>query len=427
MLLPQTTGMPFSASFQQGNANGSQPQTPMPAFSQPTGQTPFNQAQLFGPTPLTNATSNPQPPFGGGFTQQLPQRPASTPLAQSGKPFEQPAKVASHQTGSRNPFGVPVEAPPPVPKAPTLLELKTGFTSPTNAFGQPNNQDQNSASFASQINGGFGSASTPTQPSAGQNGSIMANVASSFLADLNAGSNKSALDATSPGTPSISTQFTSTTAFSSQPTGSTSATSNLSNPLQPQTTGFTGLKAFKPSSSFGASLLESLPPVPQSNPTAASSSPSPLGGTGANGSTGAGPSLGSLGTSLSSPSERSSTLPPFGSSFNPVASSTTGLGGFGALNAQPTGFNSTTNSSIGVGLRPQMTGGAANPFRASMFSQQTGMSGSAPQLPPSQFGSQFMSSNPTGAPPFGSNMFQNFGQTGQQPQQQPQSQTGSLI
>ena len=69
--------------------------------------------------------------------------------------------------------------------------------------------------------------------------------------------------------------------LNSQPTGATSPSSpsstSISPGLKPQTTGFSGLKAFKPSSSFGASLLESLPPItmPNSNSTGTAGGASP--------------------------------------------------------------------------------------------------------------------------------------------------------
>ena len=60
--------------------------------------------------------------------------------------------------------------------------------------------------------------------------------------------------------------------FGGQPTGSTALSTVSSQPtgapLCPQATGFhAGVTAFKPSPSFGASLSEALPPIPQSEPT----------------------------------------------------------------------------------------------------------------------------------------------------------------
>ena len=106
----------------------------------------------------------------------------------------------------------------------------------------------------------------------------MASVASSFSYQ---NGNTSEHKTGAPGLPGFpgSFQNTGTTAsetarsdsvfssLSSQPTSATTAsgTPSLSPPLKPQMTGFSGLKPFKPTSSFGASLLESLPPLAGSN------------------------------------------------------------------------------------------------------------------------------------------------------------------
>jgi len=139
--------------------------------------------------------------------------------------------------------------------------------------------------------------------------------------------------------------------------------------LKPQITGFAGLKPFKPSSSFGVTLLDSLPPLPNaSNAT----DPPPT--------TGASTSASGVVVNTSSP--------PFGiSELGTLNKQQTGFGGtLGVLNASTSGFGSSSitstptnplisvnatlpsrTSKLGVGLRPQLTGGgAANPFRASM-------------------------------------------------------------
>ncbi|KAJ7576957.1 ANTH-domain-containing protein [Mycena floridula] len=148
--------------------------------------------------------------------------------------------------------------------------------------------------------------------------------------------------------------------LSSQATGATNSSSIASSAggLKPQMTGFSGLKPFKPTSSFGASLLESLPSIPGSAPT--------------------------------TPAVTGNMSPPFGqqttSTFNPSS--------FGALNSNP-------GSTLGQRLRPQMTGGgAANPFRASMATGGTPNFGAFP----ASFGQN------TTSPPPGGNMFgSNFG------------------
>lgn len=325
------------------------PFNPFPSFtsgSQPTVASPLTQPAS------SNAPSN------------APPRPASVPL--SGAPSE-PTSLRTHQTGSRNPFGVPVAPAPPVPKVPTLMELAFGTT---NGAQHPHPNGSTSPTGLKPHTTGFGAAG-------GANGSVIANVASEFAFSsgantqnatpgVNTSFSLSSLQrSTSPtatGSPATSASFFSS--LSSQPTGASSASSPAS-PLQPQTTGYGGLKAFKPSSSFGAALLESLPPIPQSAPTT--------------------PNLDS-------------------NKHAPMAS----LGSSPLLNSQPTGFGGGTGlgtgSTVGVGLRPQATGlaGAANPFRATMFSLSPGGSANA-------FGGG-LTSNPTGNA-FGSGSIGGLGPT----------------
>jgi len=112
------------------------------------------------------------------------------------------------------------------------------------------------------------------------------------------------------------------------------------------------------------------------------------------------------------------------------------------MNAQPMntpsfgGFGG--GSSLGVGLRPQMTGGAANPFRASTFTNPTNgpMNGSTGAFPsstssPSAFGGGAVNfgASPFGAfsaGAFGSGFNANSLQDPSKPQQQ-QAQQASLI
>jgi hypothetical protein len=193
----------------------------------------------------------------------------------------------------------------------------------------------------------------------------MASVASSFSFK------NTTIDETTSGLPAVpnasgallNTQNTATTGsgfsdsmfstLNSQPTGATSPSSpssiSISPGLKPQTTGFSGLKAFKPSSSFGASLLESLPPItmPNSNSTGTAGGASPAAA--AVSSPGGMTSFGAVASGLSSQPTRMNSQPTGAPSF----------GGFGG------------GSTLGVGLRPQMTG-AANPFRASMFTGSMG-------------------------------------------------------
>jgi len=190
--------------------------------------------------------------------------------------------------------------------------------------------------------------------------------------------------------------------LSSQPTGMTNTSTPSVAPMKPQMTGFAGLKPFKPSSSFGTSLMESLPPITGSSP----STPTPA--TNSNTSTSSG------GPTLAGPGSAPQT-----STF--VNSSATGLAGtFGS------------SSSLGQGLRPQITGGgAANPFRASMMGLSSGtpnfnLTSSLPPLPSfptSMPGSSF------GSSPFGgtSSAFNPGSASGQNQQQQQQQNGVSLV
>ncbi|EKM50164.1 uncharacterized protein PHACADRAFT_105881 [Phanerochaete carnosa HHB-10118-sp] len=408
-LFPQTTGMPAGSPFglqqqpqqaqpqlpfQTGSANpfpqtnafGGQQQSPnpFPGVGQPTGSNPFpglsQQQQQPSSNPFPNFTStlslgnqqpftsqsnlasstNPFPSFANNTSNlasplaqpasstssahALP-RSASVPLSGhlSGS---NPPPLRTHQTGSRNPFGQPVAPAPPVPKVPTLFELASGFSQPQ----QPQANGQISPTALQPQQTGF----------AGQNGTLISNVASSFAL----GSSSSSPDTNTSPAPSFGLGSTtsptgssfSTYAFSSLSSQPTGATSTGTGALQPQKTGFGGIKPFKPSSSFGAQLLDSLPPIPQSAPTT--------------------PDLGGQ------------------SKHNPAAS----LGSSSFLNSQPTGL---AGKSPGVGLRPQMTGaaGVANPFRATMFSLSPNTTG-APfgGLNAAPAGNAFggMSSQPTG-------------------------------
>ncbi|KAI0831841.1 ANTH domain-containing protein [Trametes gibbosa] len=455
-LFPQTTGMP---SF--GQATKPPQQSTMPNFNQfqssgmgqqslaaqPTGMPSFPFSNQFTGAP--NAPQDQQngsaivqpfaqsPSASAASSGPVPQRPATAPLTapapspsafSSGPPAAQPVKT--HQTGSRNPFGQPVEPAPPIPKLPTLLDLARGVGNQNNSPQGQQQQPMQTGVFSSSF-GNFGSGSSGSQPSsnvAGTNSSIMASVAStfSFSNDSKPGSSQPGSSFSPPLTAQPTSSTTSGSTFSdslfsslsSQPTGATSLNSapsiSISSaggaPLRPQTTGFSGLKAFKPSSSFGAALLESLPPIPSAPSTPVTSPPS----------SNPGSALGSQPT------------------------------GFPGFSAQPSSSGMGT-SSLGVGLRPQATGLApqANPFRASMFSTtgnstggafggpgatsgsllgsssspSLGMAGTSPS--PSPFG---LSSNPTGAPSFSSGSFGFSGGFGQsQSQQQPQQQQGSLI
>lgn len=440
---PQLTGMPFQTTaspFQQ--PFGAQP-TGVPAmpFQQPfqtgimqpqptgflqpqaTGSNPFRQSMAFpqmngmsdqsggmqprsasavifsGPSFPQNNAATGQSHSQSPFAAALINRPASTPITGNSNQGLKP--VVSHQTGSRNPFGQPkAPSPPPLPKPATLGQIAmSAFGNSAiqpNFTGMPSNSGFNPQSgmpsaavhqqFSSNLASALGDGSTTNPGNAN-----MSSVASSFLSQPT-GAKPFSMD--SQASPQLTSQMTSTSGFSdafsslsfgtSTNTNTTSTSMNPPSisvtPLQPQATGFAGLKQFKPTSSFGASLMESLP-VPNANSNASSTVTTPISAT----------------NTTSNPSQLS--LP--GSTFSGTSTSTTGLGSTGStLTAQPTGFSSFstglgtngsfgsnlfsnatptpsgfggTGSTVGVGLRPQMTGGGAiNPFRASMATNQPG-------------------------------------------------------
>ncbi|PCH44102.1 ANTH-domain-containing protein [Wolfiporia cocos MD-104 SS10] len=432
-MFPQMTGMSPLGMGQHPPLPTQQPISTNPFPTQNTGfqgspNTPnFSMfSPMTGPSqiaaPIAQSAGN---PYNAG-----PARPASAPLSaipaasSSGPPPANPIKT--HQTGSRNPFGTPIAAPPPpVPKPPTLFELAMG----TGQSSQPNgtqNQQQTSPTAS-----GFGTGAFGSQPGVQPMGTAMSNVASSFTFNT-PGESNGTTGSTSPLLPqptSTGSTFSDSlfSSLSSQPTGATATSFGSSTSLlQPQKTGFGGLKPFKPSSSFGAALLESLPPIPQSAPTTPGETPQ---------------------SSLTSPTQNGTTsngLPGMNSQQN----SALGSQPTGAFGSQPTGAFGSLGKSPGVGLRPQMTGsaGAANPFRATMFTATSSATSSG-------FGAgnagmpSFLTSTPTGgglgsslfgagnsgtgAPPFSPGQFGALGGMGQnassfQPQQQ-QNGSASLI
>ena len=379
MLFPQTIGMPFGGQ----NVVAAQSTNPFPQQSPSSPQNPMQPSSPFQPQssqaspaiqpqptaqplfPFNSFANGAQPPASAGPTfaqpfaqpaasmsaQSVPPRSATAPLVGPG-PSESPPPmqpVKTHQTGSRNPFGQVVAAPPPVPKPPTLMELAMGVN---NQAQQQQQQPMQTGAFPSF--GGFGaqqngSSSPPANGASANGSSIMASVATSFAFDSSkptgATQNPSAggfaplASQPTSSTTSGSTFSDSLFSLSTQPTGATALTNSTgapsisissaggaAAPLQRQQTGFGGIKPFKPSSSFGAALLESLPPIPSQPSTPAGSPPA----------------------------------------SNPGSSITSQSTGFPGLGAQPTGL-------VG-GLRPQATGmlGGANPFRASMFSTDAG-------------------------------------------------------
>jgi len=419
---PQATGLglsPFGPSPTTPSSFGSSPTTlssfgPSPTTLSPFGPLPANQGTSPFQTPgqQQQIPFNPASPFNVGqqpnvnspFTppqqmqqqqsqpppqlqnpvnnMSIPPRPASAPLKTSSPEPIKP--LVAQQTGSKNPFGIPTSPPPPVPKIPTLMELAINKQQELHRM-QQQQQQQNG-----QLGQTFSAISNPTA------GSTMSSVASDFAA-LNIGNNPAANSLSPQMTSTTNSSFSADTLFSSvssQPTGATTSTIpsisfQPTGGLTSNTTGlgtFTGLKTFKPSSSFGASLLESLPPIPGSGPTTPSVTSENQGQLG-QGQPGQG-QIGSLPNSTVSSPGLTTTSTTFG-----------GLGGLGTsgLNSgpgnqnQPNGLNSNLGGSglntqlgvlntqqplmtgMGTGLGPQMTGaqGLANPFRMTAFSSST--------------------------------------------------------
>ena len=348
----QPPSNPFGALNGSPYAGASSPSTHLNPFP---SQTTRSVSQPF-PFASPNQPSNPTAPtptsaFNTTPASSYPARPASTPLTQTKASSPSLKPLKPHQTGSRNPFGVPkAPSPPPVPRAPTLFELATGVPQPSQnpTQVQPQQTGAPTTTFASVASSFLSSSSSPPVPQLTTSFTTAASGPGTTTASTPTSTTTGSTFSDSLfGQPTGSTN----TAFSSQPTGS---------PLRPQTTGYSaGIKAFKPTSSFGATLLESLPPIPQqSSPT------------------------------------------------TPEAS-VSGAGGFGGLGAQPTGFTGTTTTT-GVGLRPQAVAnaGVVNPFRASM------MTGGPGPGPGGAFGANAGASlfmQPTGAPPPSSFGQQNFG------------------
>ena len=386
MLMPQTTGMAlFGGAGAQGQFPLNQGQALQPNQGVQASSPSFSQS----PSSSTPAAPKPSP-FGPGLND-TPARPASTPLTSSTSAPLQPVKT--HQTGTKNPFGPIVTAQPPVPKAPTLFELSnSGSFNPYQGNQQqqqqpqqqqqqpqqqqqqqPQQQQQQPPQLHQQQFTGFGAFSfenSALNPGA----TDISSVASSFsFSNANKPNTKTATT-TGNSMTALSSQSTSNTAtttasgstfsdslFSSslatQPTGTTNSSFSPSGPpssaapLKPHLTGFSGLKAFKPSSSFGASLMESLPPIPGSGSTTPAVPGLPS-------QTGTSSSAGNMFSPPSTASPTQNGASPNNYSFLSIQP-TEATGGFG-------GNTPSFGSTLGVGLRPQMTGGgSANPFRAS--------------------------------------------------------------
>ncbi|KAG8904938.1 hypothetical protein FRB99_000992 [Tulasnella sp. 403] len=438
VLAPQATGLPGAA------PNPFAPAAPSlnPAITgspfnmqQPQVQQPFQTTNPFpslvAPTPTagTAVGAASTSPFSANTSSTVTaptkitppfMRPASTPITGSGN------ALSAQQTGSKNPFGRPKSPPPPpVPPIPTLGQLATGaFGSTLNGVNTNPASQTNSSPFASNSSpfGGLnlnGTSSVNGTASATAAKPVsLSSVASEFTFDAKKpsspppGSNLSSTglfgSSASPFAPLTSQNTAATNTsnntlpsiFSSMPTGNSNATSTLSS-LKPQATGFGGssFKPFVPTSSFGASLLESLPPIPQGTAVSVTSSPPRITEPTTNGTTsnspffslGAGGSGGLTGALNAQPTG----LSPFSTLGTSTAGGTAGGSGLGA------GLGSGLGAGLGSGLQPQATG--ANPFRASFLSSP----GAAP--PTGSTLSTGIAPNPTG---FGTSLFANTNKTG---------------
>lgn len=384
-LAGQATGQPFGSHSAFGSGSGS--------FSQPSSAGPFSPSTIntsaFGTGSAPNSAfgqgSQPNSAFGAGPSfAQGPQ--TSSPQPTSPKP------LTAQKTGSNNPFAPPggIPAPQaPVPKMPNLNELaqqkyqqqfaQAGGLNPTPASQQPQSPQQQ------QPRRQQSSPWDPLGPST-NGGTGMSDIASAFAIDnkqqsQQTGQNKDLLSSFGD------------LNFGSSPTGNNEF-------LQPQKTGIGGstVKPFQPTSSFGKSLMESLPPIaePSTSPSglqpqstgfpfqhggqftsspAASPGLTQPGANGANGASSPGGnspfgqpnSFGQGGQGLSHSTSFGAFPPRSNSVSSPPSKSFTGA---------PSPFapqrSATTDPTFTAPLQPQTTG--SNPFRQSLMPSMTGSS-----------------------------------------------------
>ncbi|KAK4689447.1 hypothetical protein P7C73_g665, partial [Tremellales sp. Uapishka_1] len=419
-LQPQQTGaMAFAPPPQPGFGLPSQQtgmmQPQQTGFLQPqaTGSNPFRQSMMMpsqtGSIGSSGALSQTSSPFGhqapsafgqqpSGFGAQIP-RPGSTPAFGSAST---PKPLQAQTTGSKNPFAPAPGTVPPVPsipKGPTMNQLASGAFAQQNqnAFGGQQNAfgGQSQASVQPQATGFNNGSSSPWESvnSKPNGGTAMSDLASAF----SMGGGESSTPTTTTSNNDFLSQFGSMS-MSSNTTGATSPSTISSQPtgfLQPQPTGYGGssIKPFKPSSNFGSTLMETLPPIPAS--PAGNLQPQSTGFPGFDPS----PSNQNHNPNHSqnpptSPFGQTQAPSQFGQAQQPAQ--TGSISQFGGLNSQPTGFQPTSQFGQQA-LSAQQTG--ANPFRQSMFgslnSQPTGMGG------PFGGNSPFAGQNPQSAGMFG--------------------------
>lgn len=404
-LQPQATGSnPFRQSLMPGSSSMGNLSVQASGFGSGSFSQPGS-AGPFSPSTMNTSAFNSQPnsAFGASsspFHHQQQQQQTSSPQPASPKP------LTAQRTGSNNPFappgGIPAPAPP-VPKMPNLNELaqqkyqqqfsQAGGLTPT-----PAQQAQHAQGQQQQQQAQPSSPWDPLGPST-NGGTGMSDIASAFATD------KGQQNQGQQGKDLLSS-------FDNLSFGSSPAQSGAEF-LQPQKTGIGGsaVKPFQPTSSFGKSLMESLPPIaePSASPSAGlqpqstgfpfhggqfTSSPaaSPgLAGPGAgaaNGTpTGPGSPFGQAHSNSFSaaPGQAQGSGLSHSASFGafpPRANSVSSPGGGAASKSfagGPSPFapqrSATTDPTFSAPLQPQTTG--SNPFRQSLMPSMTGSSAGA--------------------------------------------------
>lgn len=364
---PMGQQQPFG--LQQPQHSGQQQQHPFGLQAQPTG---FLQPQTTGSNPFRASTLGPLSTNMGAFSQPaspfhhspLDSRPGSAPGGT-------PSKITAQKTGSNNPFappgGVPAPAPA-VPKQPTMNDLaQQKWQQQFAAAGGLNPQPQQPQTHQQHQQAPVSTSTFSFDPlddsNKGGSGSAMSDIASAFAMDKPQAQPQGNDLMSQFGGLSINTGATSPSAPSPSPGGF----------LQPQRTGYGGstVKPFKPTSNFGSSLMETLPPIPEPQGQTPTQS-FPFNAPPSNGGTPGVPGAGGH-----TPVQGQST----GANLFPVQSQSTGANLFSSMAPQKTGFQPTSNFGQQLAanptgmpqrghMQPQNTG--SNPFRASMLPSPTG-------------------------------------------------------
>ncbi|PWN48452.1 ANTH-domain-containing protein [Violaceomyces palustris] len=390
-----------------GNQVGTSAVGSNPAFSD------FNSALGSFPAPSAG-----QPSSQNAGSNQLSGFNSSTSNANANSSTPKP--LLSQKTGSRNPFAPPPgstpppSSPPPSEKGPSLNQLAmSAFATQNQGAGGNYGLGANAWDGSDPTKSGqqeTASGGLKPQPTG-----LIGNVASEFALS----SNRTASQVPSPST-SAGTAGMLTSNFDSLSLGGTSSTtappsSSASQPnattIQAQPTGFGGVKAFQPSSNFGASLAAQVTglggqngafggggqggsnfasqgqnPHPQGLPTQATGNPFARVGS---------PSIASGLTLGSSSGGLQSGLSP-----QPTGSFGASLFGQGAT-THGTSNGATASSLNGVGnptLTNQLTPSAG------LQPQPTGFGGIKPFQPTSNFGQTTFGANPNGGPQGQSNL-----------------------